>query len=180
MALSTCLPQSSNKIRLESRVGSQLKEQTYLWIRGWDPEAYPGPYGYPAYLAEVEPLVVGLAYEAWPKHERSSSEPLFDTEPTPDPPAVVTHRRREERESGEQPPERVRIEAEVHTDRLDEEVDRAGDTVQDAGVEDERPERSLRKLFFDRRQCVEQPERLPSSSVMSVSGKLNTRGIPIR
>jgi len=45
----------------------QLKEQTYLWIRAWDPEAYPGPYGYPAYLAEVEPLLVGLAYEAWPE-----------------------------------------------------------------------------------------------------------------
>ncbi|MFC6954945.1 GIY-YIG nuclease family protein [Halorubellus litoreus] len=45
----------------------QLKQETYLWIRAWDPEAYPGPYGYPAYLAEVEPLLVGLAYEAWPE-----------------------------------------------------------------------------------------------------------------
>jgi hypothetical protein len=45
----------------------QLKEQTYLWIRAWDAERYPGPYGYPAYLAEVEPLLVGLAYEAWPE-----------------------------------------------------------------------------------------------------------------
>lgn len=44
----------------------QLKEQTYLWIRSWSPEKYPGPYGYPAYLAEVEPLLVGLAYEAHP------------------------------------------------------------------------------------------------------------------
>jgi hypothetical protein len=44
----------------------QLKEQTYLWIRAWDPERYPGPYGYPVYLAELEPLLVGLAYEAWP------------------------------------------------------------------------------------------------------------------
>jgi len=28
----------------------------------------PGPYGYPVYLAELEPLLVGLAYEAWPGH----------------------------------------------------------------------------------------------------------------
>jgi len=52
----------------------QLKEQTYLWIRAWDPEAYSGPYGYPAYLAEVEPLLVGLAYEAWPKYLLNHNE----------------------------------------------------------------------------------------------------------
>ncbi|MFC4451392.1 GIY-YIG nuclease family protein [Halorussus aquaticus] len=44
----------------------QLKEQTYLWIRAWDPEKYTGPYGYPAYLAEVEGLLIGLAYETYP------------------------------------------------------------------------------------------------------------------
>jgi hypothetical protein len=52
----------------------QLKEQTYLWIRAWDPETHPGPYGYPAYLAEVEPLLVGLAYEAWPDYLLNHSE----------------------------------------------------------------------------------------------------------
>lgn len=45
----------------------QLKEQTYLWIRAWDPEIHPGPYGYPVYLAEVEPLLVGLVHEAYPE-----------------------------------------------------------------------------------------------------------------
>jgi len=44
----------------------QLKKQTYLWVRAWDLEQYPGPYGYPAYLAEVEALLIGLAYEAHP------------------------------------------------------------------------------------------------------------------
>jgi len=44
----------------------QLKKQTYLWVRAWDPKKYPGPYGYPAYLAEVEALLIGLAYEAYP------------------------------------------------------------------------------------------------------------------
>lgn len=44
----------------------QLKEQTYLWIRAWEPEKYPGPYGYPAYLAEVEGLLIGLAQNAYP------------------------------------------------------------------------------------------------------------------
>lgn len=52
----------------------QLKAQTYLWIRAWDPAAYPGPYGYPAFLAEVEPLLVGLAYEAWPEHLLNHNE----------------------------------------------------------------------------------------------------------
>ena len=56
----------------------QLKEQTYLWIRAWDPEAYPGPYGYPAYLAEVEPLLVGLAYEAWPEYLLNHNEVPHD------------------------------------------------------------------------------------------------------
>ena len=44
----------------------QLKDQTYLWIRAWDPEQYLGPYGYPAYLAEVEALLIGLVYETYP------------------------------------------------------------------------------------------------------------------
>lgn len=52
----------------------QLKEQTYLWMRAWDPETHPGPYGYPAYLAEVEPLLVGLAYEAYPEQLLNHNE----------------------------------------------------------------------------------------------------------
>lgn len=44
----------------------QLKQQTYLWIRAWDPQEYPGPYGYPAYLAEVEGLLIGLVYDSYP------------------------------------------------------------------------------------------------------------------
>ncbi|MBX0305698.1 GIY-YIG nuclease family protein [Haloarcula salinisoli] len=44
----------------------QLEDQTYLWVRAWGPETSPGPYGYPATLAEVEPLLVGLAYAAAP------------------------------------------------------------------------------------------------------------------
>ena len=52
----------------------QLTQQTYLWIRAWDPAAYPGPYGYPVYLAELEPLLVGLAYEAWPEQLLNHNE----------------------------------------------------------------------------------------------------------
>jgi hypothetical protein len=43
-----------------------LKHQVYLWIRAWNPETYRGPYGYPAYLAEAEPLLIGLAHETYP------------------------------------------------------------------------------------------------------------------
>jgi hypothetical protein len=44
----------------------RLKRPLYLWIRAWEPYRYPGPYGYPSYLAEVEPLLIGLAYDAYP------------------------------------------------------------------------------------------------------------------
>ena len=52
----------------------QLRDQTYLWIRAWDSESYPGPYGYPAYLAEVEALLIGLAYDAHPEQILNHSE----------------------------------------------------------------------------------------------------------
>ncbi|WP_136688742.1 GIY-YIG nuclease family protein [Halorhabdus amylolytica] len=52
----------------------RLKDQTYLWIRAWDPHHYPGPYGYPAYLAEVEALLIGLVYEAYPEHLLNHAE----------------------------------------------------------------------------------------------------------
>jgi hypothetical protein len=58
----------------------QLKEQTYLWIRAWDPESYPGPYGYPAYLAEVEALLIGLVYEAYP-HKLLNHKEVPETAP---------------------------------------------------------------------------------------------------
>ena len=45
----------------------RLKAQTYLWVRAWDNETYPSPYGYPAYLAEAEPLLIGVAYAAFPE-----------------------------------------------------------------------------------------------------------------
>lgn len=44
-----------------------LKEDVYLWIRAWNPAVYPGPYGYDAYLAEAEPLLIGLAQAAYPE-----------------------------------------------------------------------------------------------------------------
>lgn len=44
----------------------RLTDQTYLWVRAWDPTTCPGPYGYAAYLAEAEPLLIGLAADAYP------------------------------------------------------------------------------------------------------------------
>jgi hypothetical protein len=52
----------------------QLTEQTYLWVRAWDSTSCPGPYGYPATLAEVEPLLVGLAYAAHPERLLNHNE----------------------------------------------------------------------------------------------------------
>ena len=45
----------------------RLTDQTYLWTRAWHPEQDVGPYGYPATLAEVEPLLIGTAYAAAPQ-----------------------------------------------------------------------------------------------------------------
>ncbi len=58
----------------------QLKEQTYLWVRAWDPEDCPGAYGYPAYLAEVEALLIGLAHEAYP-HKLLNHKEVPDQSP---------------------------------------------------------------------------------------------------
>jgi hypothetical protein len=44
----------------------QLKEQVYLWTRAWNQERHIGPYGYDAYLAEVEPQLIGVAQAAFP------------------------------------------------------------------------------------------------------------------
>lgn len=62
----------------------QLKEQTYLGLRAWNPQKYPGPYGYSTYLAEVEALLIGLVYEAYPNqllnHKRSRKRHLLTEE----------------------------------------------------------------------------------------------------
>lgn len=60
-----------------------LREQTYLWVRAWDPETHGGPYGYSAYLAEAEPLLIGLAYAAAPNR-------LLNQEEVPDAAPVKT------------------------------------------------------------------------------------------
>ncbi len=43
-----------------------LSQQTYLWVRAWNRTADSSPYGTPATLAEVEPLLIGAAYDAYP------------------------------------------------------------------------------------------------------------------
>ncbi|WP_121744924.1 GIY-YIG nuclease family protein [Natronorubrum halophilum] len=43
-----------------------LSQQTYLWVHAWSVEDDIGPYGTPATLAEVEPLLIGTAYDAYP------------------------------------------------------------------------------------------------------------------
>jgi hypothetical protein len=68
----------------------QLKAPTYLWIRAWDPGDEPGPYGYPATLAEVEPLLIGLAYASHPdallnQEEVPDDAPANQEEPAFDP-----------------------------------------------------------------------------------------------
>lgn len=55
----------------------RLRNQTYLWVHAWDSERDVGPYGVPATLAEVEPLLIGLAYAAAP-------ESLLNKSGTPD------------------------------------------------------------------------------------------------
>lgn len=51
-----------------------LQAQTCLWVRAWDSETCPGPYSYSATLAEVEPLLVGLAYAANPEQLLNHNE----------------------------------------------------------------------------------------------------------
>lgn len=55
----------------------RLKQQTYLWVQAWNQNEHTGPYGYPAYLAEVEPQLIGLANAV-------SSESLLNKEGVPD------------------------------------------------------------------------------------------------
>ncbi|WP_254532858.1 GIY-YIG nuclease family protein [Natrinema gelatinilyticum] len=52
----------------------RLKEQTYLWTRAWNQEQHTGLYGYDAYLAEVEPQLIGVAQAAYPDHLLNKSD----------------------------------------------------------------------------------------------------------
>jgi len=61
----------------------RLRNPTYLWVRAWNPDADLGPYGVPALLAEVEPQLIGLAYDAFP-------EQLLNKEGTPDDASIHT------------------------------------------------------------------------------------------
>jgi hypothetical protein len=45
----------------------RLKRETYLWVRAWNREDDIGPYHRQAYLAEVEPQLIGLAYHVHPE-----------------------------------------------------------------------------------------------------------------
>ncbi|WP_175609706.1 hypothetical protein [Haladaptatus litoreus] len=59
-----------------------LNEQTYLWVHAWG-EDNDDPYGVPATLAEVEQLLIGLAYSTYP-------ETLLNKSGTPDDAPVKT------------------------------------------------------------------------------------------
>lgn len=67
----TVFGDDSKKVSWASELFEQgthtLKEQTYLWVRAWDPNENPGPYGYPTYIAELEALLIGLAYATYPE-----------------------------------------------------------------------------------------------------------------
>jgi hypothetical protein len=54
-----------------------LSKPVYLWVRAWHSDRDTGPYGVPATLAEVEPLLIGVAYDAY-------QERLLNKEGTPD------------------------------------------------------------------------------------------------
>ncbi len=55
----------------------ELSQQTYLWVHAWSADEDVGPYGTPATLAEVEPLLIGAAYDAY-------SNQLLNKSGTPD------------------------------------------------------------------------------------------------
>jgi hypothetical protein len=44
----------------------RLRTPTYLWVRAWHRDDDVGPYGLPATLAAVEPVLIGLAHAAAP------------------------------------------------------------------------------------------------------------------
>jgi hypothetical protein len=52
----------------------RLKEPVYLWVKAWNQELHTGPYGYDAYLAEVEPQLIGVAQAAFPDRLLNKSD----------------------------------------------------------------------------------------------------------
>ncbi len=65
----------------------QLKDQVYLWTRAWNQDRHSGPYGYNAYLAEVEPQLIGVAQAAFATQLLNKSDvpddaPIHSTEYT--------------------------------------------------------------------------------------------------
>ncbi len=52
----------------------RLKDQVYLWTRAWNQDRHTGPYGYRAYLAEVEPQLIGVAQAAFPTQLLNKSD----------------------------------------------------------------------------------------------------------
>jgi hypothetical protein len=52
----------------------RLKEPVYLWAKAWNQELHTGPYGYDAYLAEVEPQLIGVAQAAFPDRLLNKSD----------------------------------------------------------------------------------------------------------
>jgi hypothetical protein len=52
----------------------RLKEPVYLWVKAWNQELHAGPYGYDAYLAEVEPQLIGVAQAAFPDQLLNKSD----------------------------------------------------------------------------------------------------------
>lgn len=52
----------------------RLKDQVYLWTRAWNQDRHTGPYGYDAYLAEVEPQLIGVAQAAYPNRLLNKSD----------------------------------------------------------------------------------------------------------
>ncbi|ELY99561.1 GIY-YIG nuclease family protein [Natrialba aegyptia] len=60
-----------------------LSQQTYLWVHAWDSEEDISPYGTPATLAEVEPLLIGTAYDSYPEY-------LLNKSGTPDDAPIKT------------------------------------------------------------------------------------------
>ncbi len=52
----------------------QLKNQVYLWTHAWNQDSHRGPYGYKAFLAEVEPQLIGVAQAAHPNQLLNKSD----------------------------------------------------------------------------------------------------------
>lgn len=63
----------------------RLTDQVYLWTRAWNQNHHCGPYGFNAYLAEVEPQLIGVAQAIYPdsllnKSNVPDDAPIHSTE----------------------------------------------------------------------------------------------------